>query len=179
MKVLFKYWGLYVAVLCLYGTNLFYILIESDSLARICGLGLFYLLPMLIWVWALFQDKNLLLGKGNWFENSFEKSKVDFWTKVVIFCLGLYWCFSAAVPYLRGVVELINNGPIEVTAEILSLHAGVGAISNHLTLKSDTRYLSAKHFPRGTFKIGSTYKLLYIPYTQDVIAAELISTPEK
>lgn len=37
MKVIFKYWGLYVVVLCLYGTNLCYFFIESDALACVIG----------------------------------------------------------------------------------------------------------------------------------------------
>ena len=176
MKSVSKYYGLVAVVLFLYGTNLCYFFISSEILARVIGLGFYYLLPIPIWVWALFQKQNPLLGLGNWFEKSFEKKNVDFWTKVAIFCLGLIWAYTASLAYLLDIIELRESGPREVVAEVLSTHAGTGAIANHLTLDSDIRYLSASHFPSGTFKIGGTYKLLYLHNTEEVIDAELIST---
>ena len=159
MKSVSKYYGLVAVVLFLYGTNLCYFFISSEILARVIGLGFYYLLPIPIWVWALFQKQNPLLGLGNWFEKSFEKKNVDFWTKVAIFCLGLIWAYTASLAYLLDIIELRESGPREVVAEVLSTHDNIRLKYNYAEI--NILNLAYKIFFYG---LGKNSEMNYVPY---------------
>jgi hypothetical protein len=177
MKRIFKHWGLYVVVLCLFGADISCYFIEPDWIGRIVGRSFFYFLPLPVAIWALFQKENFLLGKGNWFEDYFEKSKVDFWTKILIFCLGIGWSLTAGVSYIKDLQSIITNKtPSEIVVTIIDVSSGKGALSVHLTTDGNPRYYSAYNFPRNTFEEGYTYKLWYLPNTHEVVDAELISS---
>lgn len=176
MRNILKHWGLYVIILCLFGADISCYLIEPDWVGRVIGRGFFYILPVPVAVWALFQKKNLLLGKGNWFEGSFAKNNVDFWTKVIIFCASIGWFYYMTVPYMKDVQLILENkAPGEIVISIIDVSSGKGALSVHLTADGYPRYYRAYNFPRNTFEEGYTYKLWYLPNTQEVVDAELIS----
>jgi hypothetical protein len=170
-------WGWYVAVLVIFGPYLLIGTINPDWIARIVGLGFFYLLPIPILLWTFLQKENLLLGKGNWFEERFSQVKIDLWSKVFLIVVSLIWIVTASIPYIQGVIKVIDNNALdEVTAKVLDVRTGTGALSVKLIIDKKPGNLSAGYFPRNSFEEGYTYKLWYLPNTAEVLDAELIST---
>lgn len=184
LSKLLKHWGLYVALLVLFGPILLIWVIEPDWGARVVGMSLFVSIPPLICLcYALGPNQNLLdIGKRESIWPSYiirriGERGVDVVTKTLIFGAGLVLTALLTLPFFRDLLLIISHkAPIERTAYVVHTRSLSANISEEVVLDtypelSDQDDLTAWYFaPRHIMK-GNTYTFLILPHSRIIIEA--------
>ena len=181
MNYIPRNWGWYVAAVALFGPYFLIKIMEDDVLARVIGLGFLPVGAVPALVWASLSKNFDPLQPTEWLKNKLKNVNVNNLYKYIKFFLLfilILWFYDVTLPYIKDVNLFLKNDIPNIEIQVKEISASTGGMSLKLYFNTEPKRLDAYYFPRNTFEEGYTYKLWYLPNTERVIKAELISTNE-
>jgi hypothetical protein len=174
---LLKHWGLYVALLILFGPIVLIWAIEPDWVARVIGTSPYYMLLILIPLHVSITRKRNYFGNDSPIYKWFNRLYVDIVVRALLFLFGVMFIYGNAIPFVQDLFLIINQeAPLRRTAYVAHTRSLSGNISEEVILDtypntSDEDDLTAWYFtPRHIMK-GNTYTFLILPHSRIIVEA--------